>query len=72
MTTASIIRQLDDLGVSIQSRGEYRRPFGYGLLISASVRPHRSSGHEADSNQTPLTPISLTRARALRGDQSDH
>ncbi len=30
-------------------RGEYRRPFGYGLLVSASVRPHRMSGHEADS-----------------------
>ena len=30
-------------------RGEYRRPFTYGLLVSASVRPHRSSGHEADS-----------------------
>ena len=30
-------------------QGEYRRPFGYGLLMTASVRPHSLSGHEADS-----------------------
>ena len=30
-------------------RGEYRRPFTYGLLEQASVRPHSLSGHEADS-----------------------
>jgi len=30
-------------------RGGYRRPFTYGLLESASVRPHSLSGHEADS-----------------------
>ena len=27
----------------------YMRPFGYGLLVSASVRPHRSSVGESDS-----------------------
>ena len=30
-------------------RDEYRRPFTYGLLIWASVRPPSLSGHEADS-----------------------
>ena len=30
-------------------RGGYRRPFTYGLLMTASVRPHSLSGHEADS-----------------------
>ena len=38
------------------------RPFGYGLLISASVRTHRSSGHEADSYWTifPITQAATT------------
>ena len=28
----------------------YMRPFGYGLLIAASVRPHSLSGHEAEQS----------------------
>ena len=33
------------------------------ILESASARPHSLSGNEADSNQPPLRPLSLTRER---------